>query len=104
MGISGESEGRTLLLGNHALMQAQNIRYGREADALVQSQAGKGVTPVMLAVDGNIAAILSVRDPLRGDSVSALARLHKQGYRLVMLTGDNRSNRPGLSLKAGLMK
>ncbi len=62
------------------------------------------MTPVMLAVDGNIAAILSVRDPLREDSVSALARLHKQGYRLVMLTRDNEVT-AGLSpKKPGLMK
>lgn len=102
MGISGESEGRTLLLGNHALMQAQNISTAGEADALVQSQAGKGVTPVMLAVDGNIAAILSVRDPLREDSVSALARLHKQGYRLVMLTGDNEITARAIAKEAGI--
>lgn len=102
MGISGESEGRTLLLGNHALMQAQNISTAGEADALVQSQAGKGVTPVMLAVDGNIAAILSVRDPLREDSVSALARLHKQGYRLVMLTGDNEVTARAIAKEAGI--
>ncbi|VDY33151.1 Copper-exporting P-type ATPase A [Morganella morganii] len=95
MGISGESEGRTLLLGNHALMQAQNISTAGEADALVQSQAGKGVTPVMLAVDGNIAAILSIRDPLREDSVSALARLHKQGLPSGDADRGQRSNRPG---------
>jgi Cu+-exporting ATPase len=44
---------------------------------------------VLLAVDGQVAALFAIRDPLREDSVAALARLHRQGYRLVMLTGDN---------------
>ncbi|WP_268603235.1 HAD family hydrolase, partial [Escherichia coli] len=60
-----------------------------ELDAPMRAQAERGVTPVLLAVDGKPAALFAIRDPLREDSVAALQRLHQQGYQLVMLTGDN---------------
>lgn len=56
----------------------------------------------MLAVEDKIAALLSIRDPLREDSVSALARLHKQGFRLVMLTGDNPVTAKAIAKEAGI--
>ena len=85
LGVSGEAEGHTLLLGNQALLTEHGVdtSAGRRAE-----RAGsQGATPVLLARDGQVAALLAVRDPLRQDSVDALQRLHRAGYRLVMLTG-----------------
>ena len=59
-------------------------------------------TPVLLAVDGQAAALFAIRDPLREDSVDALARLHRQGYRLVMLTGDNPTTAKAIAKEAGI--
>ncbi len=61
-----------------------------------------GRNPVLLAVDGHIAALLAVRDPLRQDSVDALQRLHRAGYRLVMLTGDNPTTANAIAREAGI--
>nr|ELO0115759.1 HAD-IC family P-type ATPase [Escherichia coli O157] len=47
-------------------------------------------------------ALLAVRDPLRSDSVAALQRLHKAGYRLVMLTGDNPTTANAIAKEAGI--
>lgn len=58
--------------------------------------------PVLLAVDGKAVALLAVRDPLRSDSVAALQRLHKAGYRLVMLTGDNPTTANAIAKEAGI--
>lgn len=44
---------------------------------------------MLLAADGEPAALFAIRDPLRSGSVEALQRLHRQGYQLVMMTGDN---------------
>lgn len=73
-----------------------------EINPLIDAQATKGVTPVLLAQDGKIAALLSIRDPLREDTVSALQRLHNQGYRLVMLTGDNPITANAIAKEAGI--
>src|SRR5699024_4897783 len=88
MGLSGEIDGNIVLLGNPKLMKESGIDIS-EINALIENQSAKGVNPVLLAQNGKIAALLSIRDPLREDTVSALQRLHHQGYRLVMLTGDN---------------
>lgn len=57
---------------------------------------------MLLAVDGKAVALLAVRDPLRSDSVAALQRLHKAGYRLVMLTGDNPTTANAIAKEAGI--
>ncbi|VFS40812.1 copper-exporting P-type ATPase A [Enterobacter cancerogenus] len=68
----------------------------------LNAQASQGATPVLLAVDGKAAALFAVRDPLRPDSVEALQRLHRAGYRLVMLTGDNPTTANAIAKEAGI--
>jgi Cu+-exporting ATPase len=68
----------------------------------MKAQASQGATPVLLAVDGKAAALLAVRDPLREDSVDALQRCTAQGYRLVMLTGDNPTTANAIAKEAGI--
>ncbi|AWS52633.1 MULTISPECIES: copper-exporting P-type ATPase CopA [Providencia] len=101
LGISAIIDGKTILLGNQKLL-AQNNVDTRDIEETLHQQATQGVTPVLLAVDGKVAALLSIRDPLREDSISALARLHKQGFRLVMLTGDNPVTANAIAKEAGI--
>ena len=101
LGVSGEAEGHTLLLGNQALMNENGIATST-LESELNAQASQGATPVLLAVDGHIAALLAVRDPLRQDSVDALQRLHRAGYRLVMLTGDNPTTANAIAREAGI--
>lgn len=101
LGVSGETDGHMLLLGNRALLQEQHVDT-RELDAEIAKQAEQGATPVLLAIDGKAAALLAIRDPLREDSRDALARLHREGYRLVMLTGDNAITAQAIAKEAGI--
>jgi Cu+-exporting ATPase len=101
LGVSGDVEGSTLLLGNQALLSGQSIALDSLTDE-VNAQASQGATPVLLAVDGKAAALFAIRDPLRDDSVSALQRLHRAGYRLVMLTGDNPVTANAIAREAGI--
>ncbi|MQL47964.1 copper-exporting P-type ATPase CopA [Photorhabdus khanii] len=101
LGISGEVNGTTLLLGNQALLE-QNQIDTQGLKPLIAQQAEKGITPVILAAGGKAAAVLSIRDPLREDTFSALKRLHHQGYRLVMLTGDNPVTANAIAKEAGI--
>ncbi|QGN36962.1 copper-exporting P-type ATPase CopA [Klebsiella oxytoca] len=101
LGVSGEAEGHRLLLGNQALLNENNVATA-EIESEMAAQASKGATPVLLAVDGQAAALFAIRDPLREDSVAALARLHRQGYRLVMLTGDNPTTANAIAKEAGI--
>ncbi len=101
LGVSGEAEGHRLLLGNQALLNEQHINTA-EVESEMTAQASRGATPVLLAVDGQATALFAIRDPLREDSVDALARLHRQGYRLVMLTGDNPTTAKAIAKEAGI--
>ncbi|EMH4164055.1 copper-exporting P-type ATPase CopA [Pluralibacter gergoviae] len=101
LGVSGSGEGRALLLGNQALLNEQQVDTAAAA-ADIDAQAAQGATPVLLAVDGRLAALFAIRDPLRQDSVAALQRLHREGYRLVMLTGDNPVTARAIAKEAGI--
>lgn len=101
LGVSGEAEGHQLLLGNQALLNEQHIATA-ELESEMTAQASRGATPVLLAIDGQAAALFAIRDPLREDSIDALARLHRQGYRLVMLTGDNPTTANAIAKEAGI--
>ncbi|MFV8797567.1 copper-exporting P-type ATPase CopA [Yersinia sp. LJYL362] len=101
LGVSGEVNGIALLLGNNRLLEEQQIDT-RELQSLIQQQAESGATPVILTAQGKPAALLSIRDPLRSDSISALQRLHQRGYNLVMLTGDNPITANAIAKEAGI--
>ncbi len=101
LGVSGEIAGAQVLLGNSALLEQHHITTDTIAPQ-VKQWSEQGATPVILAVDGNVAALFAVRDPLRSDSVEALNRLHHQGYTLVMLTGDNDATARAVAKEAGI--
>jgi Cu+-exporting ATPase len=86
-GVRGEIDGRKVALGNAKLMANETI-----PDALVSRADAlrKGARTVMfIAVDGEVAGLIAVRDPIKADAVEALKALKAEGLRLVMLTGDN---------------
>ncbi|EOI6455766.1 copper-exporting P-type ATPase CopA [Yersinia enterocolitica] len=101
LGVSGEVDSVALLLGNNRLLEEQQIDTS-ELQSLIQQQAESGATPVILTAQGKPAALLSIRDPLRSDSISALQRLHQRGYNLVMLTGDNPITANAIAKEAGI--
>ncbi|MCU7783627.1 copper-exporting P-type ATPase CopA [Lelliottia amnigena] len=101
LGVSGDVENHAVLLGNQALLHENGIDTAALDDEL-KAQASQGATPVLLAIDGKAVALFAIRDPLRQDSVAALQRLHRTGYRLVMLTGDNPTTASAIAKEAGI--
>ncbi|QDX30751.1 copper-exporting P-type ATPase CopA [Dickeya poaceiphila] len=105
LGVSGLVEGTPLLLGNPALLAAHQISLADGENSprdWLEKQSALGMTPVLLAANGQVAALFSVQDTLRQDSVSALQRLHRQGYQLVMLTGDNAATAQVIAHEVGI--
>lgn len=100
-GVTGLWQGQPILLGNRTLMSQHGIATAA-LDKQHQVQARLGATPVMLAVGGELAGLIAIRDPLRADSVAALQRLHQQGYQLIMLTGDNAITAQAIAAEAGI--
>jgi P-type Cu+ transporter len=89
-GVTGSWDRRRLALGNAVLMRAVGAAVDvthEQSEALRRS----GQTTIFLAIDGQLAGILAVGDPLKNSTPAALQALKAQGLRLVMLTGDNRT-------------
>jgi Cu+-exporting ATPase len=100
-GAMGVIEGRALVIGNEALM----ADYGLRVDALADAAArltGEAKTPVFVDVDGELAGLLAVADPIKASSREAIGRLHRMGLQVVMLTGDNPRTADAVARQAGV--
>src|SRR5439155_13275866 len=100
-GVVGKLGGRTVALGNEALL----AELGADAGALgerAQAMRSEGQTAVFLAVDGVPAGVLAVADPIKASTPEAVRQLHADGLRLVMLTGDHRATAQAVAAKLGI--
>jgi len=100
-GATGTVDGSALAVGNAALMHDWAIDVGPLAsDAERLSQDGK--TAMYVAIDGALAAVVAVADPIRETSREAIRRFHELGLEVVMLTGDNRRTAEAVARQAGI--
>lgn len=86
-GVSGTVDGKALLLGNAALMQAHGIEVAPIADRADELR-NAAASVMYLAVDGQLAGLLAVADPIKASSAAAIAQLHHDGVRIIMASGD----------------
>jgi Cu+-exporting ATPase len=86
-GVEAVVEGRKIVVGNADWLMAQGVNCSR-ALAQAEAFAVQGKTPVVAAVDGELAALLAIADAPRATSRDAVRRLRKLGVRAVMATGD----------------
>ena len=87
IGVRGRVDGRRLALGNAALMAEEGVDPAPLA-ARAQALHAQGASVMHLAVDGALAGLLAVSDPVKASTPEALAALHREGLRIVMATGD----------------
>ncbi|MGR9116075.1 MAG: heavy metal translocating P-type ATPase [Gammaproteobacteria bacterium] len=100
-GVRGKIGNLQVALGNTKLMTSQNI----EVDALKQQAdelRSSGQTVMFVAVDGKLAGLISVADPLKASTPEALKTLHEAGIKVVMLTGDNRTTAEAVAQELGI--
>src|SRR5207253_2201663 len=89
-GVPGTWDGRRLALGNPALMSAVGVDASA-AQERSETLRRSGQSTIFLAIDGQLAGVLAVGDPLKETTPEALQALKTLGLRLVMLTGDSRT-------------
>ncbi len=100
-GVRASFDGKTALFGNLALMQESGILLGdwRQRAAALAAQAQ---TPMYLVLDGQVAGVVAVADPIKADSKAAIARLHALGLRIVMITGDTAATAQAVARAVGI--
>ncbi len=100
-GVEASCNNKALLFGNDKLMKLKGIDLTGFVEQ-AQSLAKEAKTPMYFAVDGELAAIIAVADPIKSDSISAIKRLQANGIRVIMLTGDNKETAAAVAKKAGI--
>jgi Cu+-exporting ATPase len=100
-GVIGAVEGRRVLAGNARFLTGEGIDIkplAVEADRL----RSDGATAILVAIDGKLAGILAIADPIKATTPEAIRTLHQEGVRIVMLTGDNRTTAEAVARKLGI--
>jgi len=101
IGVRGTVDGKRLVLGNTALMEQEGVATDAlKADG--ERLRGEGASVMHLAVDGRLAGILAVTDPIKATTPDAIRTLHASGLRIVMATGDGLTTARAVGAKLGI--
>jgi P-type Cu+ transporter len=89
LGVSAMIAKQHIGLGNQAMLQQLQIEPNTAAKSIAMRMAQQGKTPIFLAVERQLTAIIAVADEIKQDSIAAINRLQQHNIRVIMLTGDN---------------
>jgi Cu+-exporting ATPase len=98
-GVRGMVDGRQVTLGNQRLIDTAAVP---SLQTSAESLRGKGRTVMFVAVDGRVAGLLAVADPVKASTPEAIRLLHDDGVRIVMLTGDSRATAAAVAGELGI--
>ena len=100
-GVVGSADGKNVALGNAKLLEELNIKAG-ELWGQSEELRKEGQTVMYVVVDGAIAGLLGVADPVKQSTPEAIELLHEDGIKIVMLTGDNRTTAEAVAKRLGI--
>ena len=100
-GVVGELGGRRIAVGNTALM-ADVAEPDEGMTARAEAMRAEGRTVMLVAIEGRVAGVLAVADPVKPSTPEAIAGLHAEGMRIIMLTGDARATAEAVAERLGL--
>ncbi|TAL97024.1 MAG: copper-translocating P-type ATPase, partial [Rhodanobacter sp.] len=101
MGVKGVVDGQPVALGNAKLMAELGLDGGKLA-ATANARRDEGETVMFVVLDGAIAGLVSVADPVKATTPDALKALHKLGFRIIMATGDNERTAKAVAGRLGI--
>ena len=101
-GVTGRVDGRDVQLGNEKLLSEHGVTLSEAQKSLIRSLADDGQTPLLLARDCALIAVLGVADPLREETPGVIRELRAMGCRVMMLSGDNERTARAVASRAGI--
>ena len=99
-GIKGEIEGKTVAIGNAALMEDMCVNW--EDSYQAENLRKQGQTAIFVAISGKLSGIIGVSDPLKPSSQAAISSLKRNGLKVVMLTGDSLTTATAVGRQLGI--
>ncbi|NNM33619.1 MAG: copper-translocating P-type ATPase, partial [Gemmatimonadetes bacterium] len=100
-GVSGVVGAKRVLVGSPAFLESTGLSLSEMASSVVEF-GRRGRTPVVVAVNGKVAGLVGVADPVREESRAVLGRLAASGIRIVMLTGDQETTARAVAAEVGI--
>ncbi|MBR0844480.1 heavy metal translocating P-type ATPase [Bradyrhizobium liaoningense] len=100
-GATGKVDGRTIVLGNARYLASIGIDT-KPLDAEAERLRGDGATVINMAVDGALAGLFAIADPVKASTPEALKALAAEGIKVIMLTGDNRTTAEAVARRLGI--
>ncbi len=100
-GVRGKIGGRAVALGNASMMREMGLDTA-QAEAKADTLRAEGKTAMFIAVDGALAGIVAVSDPIKDSTAQAIRELHAQGLRVIMATGDNERTAQAVAGRLGI--
>jgi Cu+-exporting ATPase len=100
-GVRATTEGRSVAIGNEAFMRELGFDVAPLATALTRvAEAAK--TPVLIAIDGGLAGLIAIADPLRPTAVETVRALRSRGLEVVLITGDHERTAQAIARQTGI--
>lgn len=100
-GVSAVVDNRKILVGAERLMIREGIRLD-DVRGASDSLGQDGKTPLYAAIDGRLAAVIAVSDPVKSSTAGAISALQDLGLEVAMITGDNKSTANAIAAKLGI--
>ncbi len=100
-GVTGTVDGKLVALGNAVLMSELNV-VTRDLEAVAEAARQKGATAIYVAIEGYVAGVIAIADPVKPSALVALQALREDGLRIVMLTGDNLTTARAVASQLGI--
>ena len=100
-GVSAQVEGKTVLIGADRFMRREGVDIAHLTET-ENDLARRGRTALFAAVDGALAAVIAVADPVKPASRAAIEALHKRGFKVAMITGDKRQTAEAIAAETGI--
>jgi len=88
-GVSGNLDGKAILIGKEKFLAESNVRFPEELTKEAHRLQQKAETTVWLAINGDAAGVLGIADPIKPTTREAVRKLHEAGLKITMCTGDN---------------
>ncbi|MFN7023359.1 MAG: copper-transporting P-type ATPase [Pseudorhizobium sp.] len=100
-GVTGTVEGKRLILGSHRIMEEEGVDVSTMTTK-AEELRNEGATVIFTAIDGRLAGLFAIADPIKATTPDAVKALVKDGVRVVMLTGDNKTTAHAVARRLGI--
>ncbi|MAC78901.1 MAG: copper-translocating P-type ATPase [Rhodobacteraceae bacterium] len=100
-GVKGVVDGKAVALGNLAMIRELGLEAG-DLTAKANARRDEGETVMFVVLDGDIAGLVAVADPVKETTPAAIKDLHELGFRVIMATGDNERTAKAIGARLGI--